>query len=223
MHATDRISWLGLILAALGSLGCQALSRLPTPPLRTPPRADDSYPLDIDKYYPIPSRDLGEEGTCTVNVHVAATGTVSEAKILKSTGFATLDDACVTAMLSARFVAATENAVAIDAWVTIPIAWQIPPITAPTLQRGYVLEVGDDHYPEIARKLHQEGDCIVGVFVTVNGAPQDPYIYQSTGFPALDLACVAAVKKAVFAPGIKQGVPTALPARVSISWRLGKY
>jgi TonB family protein len=105
----------------------------------------------------------------------------------------------------------------------MPIRWQIPSSIAPTIRRGYVLEVGDDHYPEVSRRLHQEGDCIVGVFVTVNGAPQDPYIYQSTGFADLDRACVAAVKKALFTPGTKQGVPTAMPARVAISWRLGKY
>jgi TonB family protein len=149
---------------------------------------------------------------------------VHATQIRKTSGFATLDDACITMMLDARFLPSQNSrGERIASWVTVPIVWKVDRNIPPAIMRGYVLEVGDDYYPEAAQKLHQEGDCIVGVFVNANGVGSDVYIYQSTGSAALDAACIKAVSKAAFTPAIRNGVPTGAALRVPISWRLGKY
>jgi len=213
----------GNLLGVTTTVGCVTKPGL-APTRVVAARLDPQYPLDALKYYPIPSRDLGEEGTCLIGVWVHPDGAVHATQIRKTSGFATLDDACVAMMADARFLPARNaRGERIASWVTVPIVWQLDQSVPPAIMRGYVLEVGDDYYPEAARQLHQEGDCIVGVFVYANGIGSYPYIYQSTGSAALDAACIKAVSKAAFTPALRNGVPTGAALRIPISWRLGKY
>jgi protein TonB len=187
---------------------------------KTPARMDNNYPLNLDKFYPVPLRDLGEQGSCIVNAHVKANGVVREAKIVKTTGFATLDDACIKAALSIWFIPATEDGKPVESWVLQPITWAIRGTKQPEIDPAYKLKVGDAYYPETSRALHEEGDCIVAIFVSEDGTLVNARLDASSGFPMLDQASLSAVKEAKFTPGIKNGTPAALPGYIVISWRL---
>lgn len=58
---------------------------------------------EIKPPYPVASRKLGEQGSVIVKVQVNAEGTVTQAKIIQSSGFSRLDQAAQTAVKNARF------------------------------------------------------------------------------------------------------------------------
>ena len=80
---------------------------LPTPATRqarinAPPRQLSN----IKPEYPAAARERGEQGEVTVEIAVAADGTVSEATTAESSGFAALDDAAIKAVRRAKFLPA---------------------------------------------------------------------------------------------------------------------
>jgi protein TonB len=90
----------------------------------------------------------------------------------------------------------------------------------PQIQEDYQLKVGSDDYPLESRRLHQEGDCAVRVYVEADGTPRNTVIGKSTGFDLLDQACLRAVSQAVFVPAKQNGVAMAASADINIRWRL---
>ena len=75
-------------------------------------------------------------------------------------------------------------------------------------------------YPLDAAKLHQQGTVILDVLVGSDGLPQTIEIEKSSGFRALDIAARDAVRHWTFQAGTRNGVTTALWARVPITFSL---
>jgi TonB family protein len=182
------------------------------------PDPDQAY-RQLD-FYPRESRELSEQGNCSVEVLVGADGVVSEAKVLESTGFYSLDGGCVVAAKARRFIPATAGGKAVASRTVFRVSWRIKGQIGPFVKENDKLHVGPTYYPEISRQLHQEGDCMVSIMVDVNGNPGEATILQSTGYPALDQACLAAAKGAEYSPGWMDGVRSELAAHVFLSWRL---
>ena len=63
----------------------------------------------VDPTYPPTSRRLGEEGTVRLKVLVDERGRARDVQVAKSSGFARLDEAAMTAVRKWRFVAATDG------------------------------------------------------------------------------------------------------------------
>lgn len=85
--------------------------------------------------YPPDARRKGDEGTVHVRVRVLASGEVGEARIQRSSGFRTLDEAAVAATMRSRFRPAQNAAgAAVDSWVVVPYRFvlQDAPSTEPT-------------------------------------------------------------------------------------------
>jgi TonB family protein len=166
------------------------------------------------------SRELSEQGSCSVKVAVGTDGVVREAKVIKSTGYATLDEGCVAAATARRFIPATVGGKSVVSRAVLPINWIIKGQIRPYVKENDKLHVGPAYYPEVSRQLHQEGDCLVSIMVDVDGKPGEATILQSTGFPALDQACLSAAREAEYLPGFVDGVRSKLDAHVFLSWRL---
>lgn len=75
-------------------------------------------------------------------------------------------------------------------------------------------------YPLDAAKLHQQGTVILNVLVGSDGLPQTIEIEKSSGFRALDIAARDAVRHWTFQAGTRNGITTALWARVPITFSL---
>jgi protein TonB len=56
-------------------------------------------------------------------------------------------------------------------------------------------------YPSEARRTHQEGNVLLRVLVAADGHVQDVSMERGCGFPLLDDAAAAAVRKWRFTPG----------------------
>ena len=89
------------------------------------PKFDADYLNNPKPGYPSISRRLGEEGVVMLRVYVSAQGTPDQIQLLKSSGFARLDQAAQEAVARWRFVPARQGTIATAAWVQVPISFQL--------------------------------------------------------------------------------------------------
>ena len=164
-----------------------------------------------------------------VRIQVDADGEVPVVQVVSSTGFERLDDACLAAFADVRFHPATVDGKSVSSWSIFSISWtlgkQIDSHTAdftavPHIQDNYRFDVGPKYYPEASRTMHQEGDCVIKMYVAESGTLSDVAVSKSTGFSTLDQACVEAVQSARFKPAKRDDAAVGAWTRVSISWRL---
>jgi periplasmic protein TonB len=92
----------------------------------TAARMDPKHPLHIGPdYYPDGAIRRGQEGRCVVQVAVAADGRIISSALQASSGFPSLDDACLSAVRGQHMLPATQNGKAIESNVSLPIVWQL--------------------------------------------------------------------------------------------------
>ena len=90
------------------------------------PIIQKSYRLKVGpNEYPSQSRATHQEGDCTIRALVDKSGAATEARVSKSTGSATLDQACVQAIQQAPFIPARQDGEASSAAATITISWRL--------------------------------------------------------------------------------------------------
>lgn len=75
--------------------------------------------------YPAASRRLQEQGTVQVRVLVDARGAPQQMQLLRSSGFARLDEAALATVRTTRFKPYTENGVALPFWVVMPLIFEL--------------------------------------------------------------------------------------------------
>jgi TonB family protein len=100
-------------------------------PSLTPQMPDDYQPELGQGHYPKAALDMRQEGTCLVHFRVSEGGTPDNISITKSTGFATLDQACISAVQNAQFISARRAGKYASAWTEILISWHLPSSQAP--------------------------------------------------------------------------------------------
>jgi TonB family protein len=192
--------------------------------IKTNVRIDPNRPLRIgEAYYPIESKRLGEEGSCTVRIEVDADGHIPATQLLSSTGFARLDAACLGAFGEGHLIPKTVDGKPMTSWVQMPINWKLTGKTfnaVPQFAEDFRLKVGLEDYPVNSRKLHQEGDCVVHVDVAKDGTPSHLTLTKPTGYEPLDQACMSAVNQAQFIPAHQGTTAIAASTDINISWRL---
>jgi protein TonB len=65
-------------------------------------------------------------------------------------------------------------------------------------------------YPAVSRRLKEEGTVVLEVFIQVDGSVGDLRVKRSTGFPRLDEAALAAVRRWKYVPARRGNEPLAL-------------
>ena len=78
----------------------------------------------------------------------------------------------------------------------------------------------DPIYPPASRRAGEEGTGVFRVLVDPNGRPQDVQVLTSSGFPRLDEAAVAAIRKWVFSAAVADGKPVQSWTRVKVQFKL---
>jgi protein TonB len=77
------------------------------------------------------------------------------------------------------------------------------PVSAPvTLPRSHAAHLNNPHppYPALSRRLGEEGQVLLEVYILPNGSVGDIKLKQSSGFSRLDNAALEAVRKWQFIP-----------------------
>jgi TonB family protein len=110
-------------------------SATPAPPSDAPAPAEDQALVQA-RYaagalnnpkpaYPLAARRRGEQGRVILRAYVRADGTAGEVAIKQSSGSVLLDEAARQAVRRWHFLPARRGAVAIDAWVEIPMTFRL--------------------------------------------------------------------------------------------------
>ena len=75
-------------------------------------------------------------------------------------------------------------------------------------------------YPRLSRRLNEQGQVMVRVFVAADGAPQQGEIKTSSGFDRLDQEALRTVMRWRFVPGQRFGTPEAMWFNVPVNFVL---
>ena len=75
-------------------------------------------------------------------------------------------------------------------------------------------------YPRLSRRLNEQGQVMVRVFVATDGSPQQGEIKTSSGFDRLDQEALRTVMRWRFVPGQRFGTPEAMWFNVPVNFVL---
>ena len=156
---------------------------------------------DLRPTYPSDARRFGQEGKTIVRAVVGADGTAAFAKLADSSGYRSLDDAAIKAVLGGKFnPAKNANGQPVGGELLIPINWVLtpadrvaePPPTyggrvAATIRRELVFADADS--------IPGNPAAIVMVHMKRDGAIAGRALQESSGVPAWDAAVLAAIDK----------------------------
>lgn len=92
-------------------------------------KRDERALLDFDSCakpeYPHADVQAGHQGTVTLNFLVDQDGKVGDSKVVKSSGFSTMDEAARTALVKCRFHPATKNGKPVKDWTKVQYVWTL--------------------------------------------------------------------------------------------------
>ncbi len=76
-------------------------------------------------------------------------------------------------------------------------------------------------YPEVSRRLGEEGQVVLVVSVAPSGEVTDAEVEQSSGHPRLDSAAVEEARESWrLQPGTVDGVPKPMPYKVAVTYKM---
>ncbi len=108
--------------------------------------------------------------------------------------------------------------VVVQAPVEAPPAPPPPPRMLPAAAVQYLSTPLD--YPRTSRRLQEAGTVLLRVYIDERGLPATVQLSRSSGFPRLDDAAIASVKKWRFKPYSENGVPMAGYAVIPVVFEL---
>ncbi len=82
------------------------------------------------------------------------------------------------------------------------------------------LLIGDDYYPDSAKRNGEEGRCVVEMTVAADGRIIDSAIQASSGVASLDRACLKSVRGQRMLPATVDGKPIERITAIPIRWRI---
>jgi protein TonB len=75
-------------------------------------------------------------------------------------------------------------------------------------------------YPPEARRLHQQGAVLLGLYINERGSLDRVEIVMSSGHRLLDEAAIAAIQRSRFRPAYEGNVPIPSRAEITVTFRL---
>lgn len=100
--------------------------QLPPEPVFVDARLDRRFADRFQPPYPASAQRLEQEGVVILRVLVGSDGRVTRAEIRSSSGHASLDESAIRHALRAwRFVPATRDGAAVEAWRDIPVRFEL--------------------------------------------------------------------------------------------------
>jgi protein TonB len=106
----------------------------------------------------------------------------------------------------------------------MPVTKTASPLPAPgqylsVTQPSYASKVEPD-YPTSARRLHQQGTVVLGLYINALGTLDKIEVIKSSGYPLLDQAAMDAMKQSGFHPAYQDNTPVPSHAEVSVTFQL---
>ncbi len=152
--------------------------------------------------------------TIEMNIKVGASGHPVDARILKSTGYAVLDDAFVSAAKNCSFSPATANGTPTDYWYKLPYTWAPkqnfagPSRCFPLPYPRSALFSGETDTVKVEFRLHSNSPTIETRFTSAQK------------IPVLTQLSVSAVERCFDHSEVRQGLDVERWYSVSFDWRI---
>ena|SRR6266853_6258029 len=90
--------------------------------------------------------------------------------------------------------------------------------TPPRLDPEHRFTIHYEFYPPESVRAHEQGKCLVAVFLDRLGLVRAAQLRQSTGFPRLDAACLISVQGQRMLPATLNGKPVGAWTTIPIVW-----
>ena len=111
------------------TLQCLSLALACAASAHAAPQGNHTAQLDFDScakpQYPGADVQASHEGTVTLGFLVDGNGKVKDSKVLKSSGFETLDEAARSALAQCSFRPAVKKGKAVQQWAKIQYVWEL--------------------------------------------------------------------------------------------------
>jgi TonB family protein len=169
-------------------------------------------------------------GRCDILLWITADGIIRAAQVIKSTGYARLDEACLHAAIGQKMEPARGTAGPVDSWAILPVTWSLggkkphvpdrPDDVIGSLAPNQILRVRVADYPPGAKDRGEHGICWVHVKLSESGGIQEIKVTRSSGSTDLDNATLAAFRAARFSPGFSNHQPVSSETDVVADWIL---
>jgi protein TonB len=92
-----------------------------------------------------------------------------------------------------------------------------PRVEQPITDADY-LDNPKPEWPRLCRRLGERGRVVLRVLIGTDGKARSVQVKQSSGFPRLDEASVAAVQAGRYIPGKRGGVPEEMWVNIPFWW-----
>lgn len=220
----------GVILGASSAVADTAPANPDTPPPPpnenaapsgvTPPRADGPHTLGGN--YPPMARRMGEQGIVTVKFTVTVDGTVADLTVIKSSGFADLDDAALTAVKTWRYKPATKDGTPVPVVTEANVKFELTDNNGYPMGLPYSeLSMTAADYPPEALAAKEEGQVWVGIVVSEDGDVISAAMVRPSSSRSLNETSLSlAVSRWHFTAAKLDGKPVKSAIVLILNWRL---
>ncbi len=203
------------LMAATFPLGRSVGEEAPVAP---PSNIPQGRTVNCDSFYPLSLRAPDISTSDILSVHIAKDGAVSKAVLLHRSSNEAFDQAALACSKVAYISPAKAKGVPIDVDWQIAIQW--------TADHSFVLPVYlaggscSSFYPELSRRLDEEGFVTAEFVIDVDGSVRDVVLNSSTGFPRLDQASIDCLSSWRYPVAFHYGKPVALERGMNVGWKL---
>jgi TonB family protein len=172
--------------------------------------------------YPPQAVRKNEEGNTILDYRIDELGKVQDVKVAQSSGFADLDDAATTSVLTEAFTPATLEGKPVACRRLERMVWKLTddPGTTPFLN---VFQMKAEDFPAQAKAKGEQGTVLVAAVIDENGKIINSAILHSSGFGDLDAASLDRVyaSKGII-PARLDGRAVSSTAIIEFCWTLGE-
>jgi TonB family protein len=185
---------------------------------QTPETSVSAAPFSIGRphvcssYYPPEAMKANIEGTVLVGFMVKVSGSVSDIKVLKSSGNKDLDDAAVTCVTHWRYKPAIDNGAPIEMPWQANVVWKIAPAPEVEAARFCMLKTDPSRLPA------SPGHTIVNFHVMQDGSVSDVRVLHSSGYQEWDDVGVACAQARRYNMSAFKLPSEGLPSQMAMDW-----
>ncbi|HEY1838343.1 MAG: TonB family protein [Rhizomicrobium sp.] len=211
----------GLLLAIAALIG------FGSPAFAETPAADSRPVLDLDgkgsncasSFYPAAAIREGEQGATTIDIHVDDAGKPSGVDIVRSSGFADLDQASKDCVMKGwHFRPAARNGKPVAGIKEVMIVWKLAPTSKSPELQGSMEEACANIYSDAPNRWPSYRSTTVQFRISATGAVMRPFVASSSGDALFDIKAEQCAARLKYSVPVIDDVPTELSWSSAVRW-----
>jgi TonB family protein len=159
----------------------------------------------------------GIDGTTVLSAHILANGTVSQSRIVSSSGSTDLDRAAVACLGAMHLSPLTRDGLPVEADWRMAVNW--PTGRARTAREDSEGDSCGRFYPVSAARAGREGETLAAFVIGADGSVGHVDVIESSGHADLDEATIACVSHFRFHPAMRDGKGVEIDGKFVAVWR----